>query len=350
MDKESMENMDEHGHVQHPPPPKDTSDEESYKLLAKHVVITEVTTTSEEEESSSSEDANKDDGERKEKRPSDEAMSTDQEKPESKSEASQSEKEPDSQKKRTKKEGEDKFYVEEPFDFIFEPEHYPKNGDSENAEKRPKLSDDQTKVNEDEHTKQHKYAQVIRELDDGVIEYEYKSYTYDRSFYTNKLNEDLDSVYFEEFNSFHHLRSSDSQIRGASLSRWPQVGFGFELGVARLVGDRLVYVSRISADSPAELSSLKLGDILIEIDDETPSERFSESDSDSEALAKINEYVSKRENLHLMVVHESQYARLKAENEDLLKNYYFNCEDFVVVNLHKQQQISDTHKAEHLIH
>jgi len=348
-----MENMDEHGHVQHPPPPppapKDTSDDESYKLLAKHVVITEVTTTSEEEESSSGEEANKD-GEKKEENPSDEAMSTD-EKSESKSEASQSEKEPekDSEKKRTKKDGEDKFYVEEPFDFIFEPDHYPKS-DSENAEKRPKLSDDQTDVNEDEHTKQHKYAQVIRELDDGVIEYEYKSYTYDRSFYTNKLNEDLDSVYFEEFNSFHHLRSSDSQIRGASLSRWPQVGFGFELGVARVAGDRLVYVSRISADSPAELSSLKLGDILIEIDDETPSERFSESDSDSEALAKINDYVSKRENLHLMLVHESQYARLKSENEDLLKNYYFNCEDFVVVNLHKQQQISDTHKAEHLIH
>lgn len=109
---------------------------------------------------------------------------------------------------------------------------------------------------------------MIRELDDGVIEYEYKSYTYDRSFYTNKLNEDLDSVYFEEFNSFHHMRSSDSQIRGVSLSRWPRVGFGFDLGVARVDGDLLVYVSRISADSPAELSSLKLGDILIEIDDE----------------------------------------------------------------------------------
>lgn len=66
-----------------------------------------------------------------------------------------------------------------------------------------------------------RFAQVIRELDDGVLEYEYKYYTYDRSFYTNKLNDDLDAVYFEGFNSFVHMRGGvESTIRGISLSRW----------------------------------------------------------------------------------------------------------------------------------
>lgn len=319
--------------------------ESSYKLLAKQVVITEVTTTTNEQEANKKDSTTTTSTDDESRSAEDQSKQTNE--PESEQQQQQ---QPKQEKDKSKEANQDKFYVEEPFDFIFEPGHYPKS----NAEKRPKLSDDQTEESKDDdeqHTKQHKYAQVVRELDDGVLEYEYKSYTYDRSFYTNRLNEDLDSVYFEEFNSFHHMRSPDSQIRGVSLSRWPRVGFGFDLGVARVDGDLLVYVSRISTDSPAELSSLKLGDILIEIDDQVPGERFAETDNDADALKKINEYVSKRENLHLMVVHESQYARLKSENEDLLKNYYFNCEDFVVVNLHKQQQVNhDNHKDEHVIH
>lgn len=179
---------------------------------------------------------------------------------------------------------------------------------------------------------------MIRESDDGMLEYEYKSFTYDRSFYTNKLNDDLDSIYFEEFNSHLHMRA-ESLIRGVSLSRWPNVGFGFELATARLGTEPLVYINRIHPDSPAKLSSLRLGDVLIEIDEMLPVESFAAA-SDDEMLKRVNEYVGSRENLHFMVVHESQYSRLKADDEHLLKNYYFNCEDIVVVNFRKNQQVS----------
>lgn len=98
-------------------------------------------------------------------------------------------------------------------------------------------------------------------------------------------------------------------------------------------------MSRIESDSPAELSALRLGDILIELDDEAPSDRFPPTlGSDADCLAKVREYVATRDNLHLVVVHESQYARLKAEDTDLLKNYIFNCEDIVVVNLKTKAQ------------
>lgn len=166
-----------------------------------------------------------------------------------------------------------------------------------------------------------------------MLEYEYKSFTYDHSFYTNKLNDDLDLNYFQEFNSHLRMRA-ESVIRGVSLSKWPNVGFGFELATARVGNEPLVYVNRIHPDSPAKLSSLRLGDVLLEIDEMFPSENFA-SDTDDEMLKRVDEYVGKKDNLHLVVVHESQYTRLKAEN--LLKNYYFNCEDIVVVNFHHKQ-------------
>ena len=44
----------------------------------------------------------------------------------------------------------------------------------------------------------------------------------------------------------------------------------------------------------------------------------------------INEKMS---DLHLMVVHESKYFRLKSEsNDDLLKDFHKNCEDIVIVS------------------
>lgn len=277
---------------------------EGYQLLAnkKHVMITELTTPSQSPSEESEEMTESNKRERDEKKENDES----------------------------------KFFVEEPFDFIFEPDHYPKPHG--NAEKKAKLDND-VEPKEPDNNNQHRYAQVVRELDDGMLEYEYKSFTYDRSFYTNKLNDDLDSIYFAGFNSQQHIRA-ESLIRGISLSRWPRVGFGFELGVASLGGDRLVYVNRIHADSPAELSSLRLGDVIIEIDEILPAEGFhngQDDPSDEALLKRVDEYVAGRENLHLMVVSHSQYARLKADNnDDLLKNYYFNCEDIVVVNFRKQ--------------
>lgn len=220
-----------------------------------------------------------------------------------------------------------------------------------------KTENDPSSSSSSSKSNQHKYAQVIRELDDGMLEYEYKSFTCDRSFYTNKLNDDLDSIYFQEFNSHLHMRA-ESLIRGVSLSRWPHVGFGFELATARIGAEPLIYVNHIDVDSPAALSSLRLGDVLIEVDEimlpvdqvSTAAAAAPSSNSysfaggtDEAVLKRVEDYMASRDNLHLMVVHESQYVRLKAEDDYLLKNYYFNCEDIVVVNVHnnrKQQHVS----------
>lgn len=275
--------------------------------------------------------------------------------------------------------GEHKYYVQEPFDYIFEPDHYPKtatvpapgppppspaekipknastislNGsfiddgaettselgeqkqqsvestsDELTKEKRAKI--DQVELNNPADNSIYKYARVVRESD-GVLEYEYKSYSYDRSFYTNKLNDDLDLYYLDYFNT--NQAHMNSVIRGVSLSKWPETGFGFTLASDMVNGENLIYVTDIKPDSPAEFS-LKLGDILIELDDMNPCEHF-------RSLDDINTYLNGRENVHLMVVNECNYAKLKAENEDLLKNYHFNCEDIVIVSLNKQLQNS----------
>ncbi len=70
---------------------------------------------------------------------------------------------------------------------------------------------------------------------------------------------------------------------------------------------------------------MQLGDILLEVDD------INAADHEMDDLMKyINEKMS---DLHLMVVHESKYFRLKSEtNDDLLKDFHKNCEDIVIVS------------------
>lgn len=192
----------------------------------------------------------------------------------------------------------DFYYISEPFDYIFEPEHYPKP----------------SKTSTEKESSRFKHARMVREID-GVLEYEYRSYTYKKNLYSSSENLDELDLFYE-----NHL---DAQIRGVSLSKWPNVGFGFSLAMEQIGHDNLVYVCEVLGDSPAECC-LQLGDILIELDDMN----FSESVS----IESLNKYLEDKDNVHLMVIHQSKYARLKAENEDLLKNTFTNCEDIVICN------------------
>lgn len=185
------------------------------------------------------------------------------------------------------------YFISEPFDFIFEPDHYPKESTQKQSNK-------------------FKRARIVRETDD-MLEYEYKHYTYKQNALDQSL-EDLDTFYLNNFDYDTHL---NAMIRGVSLKRWPTVGFGFSLARQRVNNEDLVYVCDILLDSPAEYC-LQLGDILVEMDDLN----LKQNDS----IENLEKYLEEKENVHLTVVHKSKYTRLKTENS------LFNCEDIVICN------------------
>jgi SET domain-containing protein len=60
-------------------------------------------------------------------------------------------------------------------------------------------------------------------------------------------------------------------------------------------------------------------------------------------MEDLMKYINEKSNdLHLMVVHESKYFRLKSEsNENLLKDLNKNCEDIVIVSCNENKKSLD---------
>ena len=205
------------------------------------------------------------------------------------------------------------YIIEEPldygYDYIFEPDHN-KPSPSPNSH-----SNDNNNKSGDKF----KFATSIGEIN-GVLEYEYRSFTF-------KYDKEDDSVWVKEWDLMNqnHLQSN---VRGISMIKWPQVGFGFELDIQKVGEESFIYVKNILADSPAEFS-LQLGDILIEMDE------FGSENEMFQNIDNLNSYMNSKDSIHLFVVHESKYFRLKSENDDLLKNCYKNCEDIVIVSYKK---------------
>lgn len=205
--------------------------------------------------------------------------------------------------------------VEEPFDYIFEPDHYPPNDSAKFALNQEERYHNGIKLFS-------RAAKMVGEKD-GILEYEYKSMCDIKD-----SNENEEDNYFNDFDyKNHHL---NAVIRGISLSKYPGTHFGFELTRYTTEMEDYFYVSKIDADSPAEFC-LQLGDILIELDDMNPTIQF-------KTIDELNEFLNRKDNVHLMVIHETKYFRLKAENEDLLKNYCINCEDMVIVSWNRQYE------------
>jgi hypothetical protein len=116
-------------------------------------------------------------------------------------------------------------------------------------------------------------------------------------------------------------------IKGITLSKWPGVGFGFKL--AKCSDKDYFMVKEIEADSPAE-SCLKVGDLVIEIDEFEPYDKFGNLD-------EFNGYLSERDNIHLTALNESDYNKFKSLNMSL-SNYSSNCEDIVIVSWHQMSK------------
>ena len=206
------------------------------------------------------------------------------------------------------------YTVEEPFDYIFEPDHYPKHADAKTT-----INQDQTYHNGAKILS--RAARMVGEKD-GILEYEYKSVSDVR--HTEADEEALDS--FNDFDYKHH--HLNAIIRGISLSKYPGTGFGFSLGKHTTELENYFYVNDIMADSPAEFA-LQLGDILIELDDMNPSDAF-------KSIDELHDYLGQKDNLHMMAIHENKYLKLKSENGELIRNYCTNCEDMVIVSWNKQ--------------
>jgi len=223
------------------------------------------------------------------------------------------------------------YLVEEPCDYIFEPNHNPPEipttviTETVESTSDPKMSIDQEIKYKDGVKLLNRIARMVNE-NDGVLEYEYKSHADVKS--TIDEDEDFFENYFNDFDYKHH--HLNAVIRSISLSKYPGSGFGFKLDRHLSDTEDLFYVKEITPDTPAEVC-LRLGDIILEIDEKNPGKAFQNLDD-------AHDYMTRNDNIHMMAIHESKYVRLKSENEDLIKNYCINCEDMVIVSWNKQYQ------------
>jgi hypothetical protein len=218
-----------------------------------------------------------------------------------------------------------KYFVQEPvdqFDYIFEPDHFENKKEKEAAEAAQK-----------QENNKFTHARCISE-NDGVLQYKYQSYTYvsknsnidqeeEEEEEEDREIEDLMRLNYFDILCANHL---DAIIRGVSLSKWPDVGYGFGLGRQEINSEVIYYISDIISNSPAEFS-LQLGDVLLELDDIIL--------CGTQEVDDLMKYINEKEAgyLHLMVMHESKYFQLKTnESNDLLKDCSRHCEDIVIVS------------------
>jgi hypothetical protein len=243
----------------------------------------------------------------------------------------------------------DRFYIEEPYDYVFEPDHYPKSDKSSEQssmehESSSSLPSEETSgvqptpaaavadLNEVKNENKFTYATVVGE-NNGYLEYEYKHYTYKRNLYTNKTssggNFDHDYHLLSDYSTDNHLNAF---VRGVSLSKWPHVGFGFSVAMQKFGNDTIYFVCDVKSDSPAEFG-LRLGDILVELDDiSTNSIEGGTGDVGFQSVESINAHLERVTSVHLVVIHESKYHHFAKSKLDYLRNCNMNCEDFVVVS------------------
>jgi hypothetical protein len=218
----------------------------------------------------------------------------------------------------------DEYFVEEPYDYIFEPDHNPPAKRSEDhLEKSEQILNDQKpsdqSITAKDNGKKFTHTRMVKETN-GFLEYEY--------FHKSaNLNNQVQYQHHDDYNYYEsHL---DANIRGISLCKWPVVGFGLKLNREVIDNETFTYVSEMQQDSPAEFG-LQLGDIVLEIDEENPNEKFVQ-------ISELNDYINSRDSLHLVVIHHTKYFDFKRNNLDLLTNYHINCDDIVIVTWNKRQ-------------
>jgi hypothetical protein len=150
--------------------------------------------------------------------------------------------------------------------------------------------------------------------------------------YTNESENDNEADTFQYIYTNNEYYNEDfvknPLVRGITLSKWPRVGFGFK--VNRCAEKKFYYINEIVANSPAE-SCLSIGDLIVELDEfDNPFEEFSN-------LNEIEDYLNKKENIHLISLENSNYLKFKL-NSKSLKNYSRNCEDIVIVSWNQLQK------------
>lgn len=134
-------------------------------------------------------------------------------------------------------------------------------------------------------------------------------------------NETFQYVYMnnEYYNEYY---VKNPLVRNISLSKWPNVGFGFKLN--RSNDKKLYYINEIIPNSPAE-SCLTIGDLIIELDEyDNPFNEFSN-------LNEVEAYLNEKEAIHLLALEGSNYLKFNLDRKPL-KNYCRNCEDIVIVS------------------
>lgn len=170
------------------------------------------------------------------------------------------------------------------------------------------------------------HARVVKESnDEGYIEYEYKSYTYKRNLYSNLTGASTLDHHYHLLNDYDAESHLSAAVRSVSMCKWPGVGFGFEVAVQQFGPEIIYFVCDVMLDSPADLG-LRLGDILIEIDERNTRKEF------PGGVQEINEYLKSKDSIHLLVIHESKYHMVKSNCDFFGKPHHVNCEDFVIVS------------------
>lgn len=222
------------------------------------------------------------------------------------------------------------YLVEEPLDFIFEPNHDPQyvSGYTNTNNISPQYSVSQEEKSKNGVKYLNRMARMVSESD-GILEYQYTSTSDMRS--TLDDDEEFFENYFNDFDYRHH--HLNAIIRSISLSSYPDTQcFGFNIARHLEEDEDLFYVDKIIPNTPAELC-LRLGDIIVEIDEKNPSEMFERTD-------QLHEYLNNKTSIHMMVIHESKYTRLKSQEQDLVKKCSIDCEDVVIVSWNNQFETS----------
>jgi hypothetical protein len=154
-------------------------------------------------------------------------------------------------------------------------------------------------------------------------------YVVDEPICTNLLRNkhqliDRFEYYYENNDYYNENYVKNGLIKSITLSKWPIVGFGFHLDKCSFGLNKTYYfVNDIAGNSPAE-SCLAVGDLVIELDEFNPADKFDD-------LKALGDYLRECDTIHLMTLAQVDYEKFETQYDLSLRNYSKNCEDIVIV-------------------
>jgi hypothetical protein len=160
------------------------------------------------------------------------------------------------------------------------------------------------------------------DLNEYLVDEPIDSFKNTKGFFNSSNQDDTFQYLYTNNEYYNEDYVKNPLLRRISLSKWPNVGFGFKL--SRCDEKKYYYISEVLSDSPADCC-LNLGDLIVELDEfENPFEIFNDSN-------RIENYLDSIESLHLACIANDNYLKFKLKNKALKNFGNINCEDIIIV-------------------